>query len=72
MICPKPIFADELNSIKIILLKNGYPEGIINTTIRYKCMQFSNNLKYGPEKCLVYLKLPCIGNASMQLIEQMN
>ena len=33
-------------------------------------MQFSANAKFGPEKCPVYLKLPWIGYASLQLIEQ--
>ena len=51
-------------------MKNGYPEDIITTTIRYKCMQFSSKPKFGPERYPVYLKLPWIGNASMQLLKQ--
>ena len=58
------------NFIKSTLLKNGYSEDKITSTIRYKCMQFSANTKFGPEKYPVYLKLLWIGNPSTQLIEQ--
>ena len=61
---------DELNFFKTTLSKNRYPEDKIPSTIRYKCMQFSANTKFGPEKCPVYLKLPWIGKAFIQLIEQ--
>ena len=60
----------EFNNIKTTLLKNRYLDDIITSTIRYKCMQFSANLKFGPEDCPICRKLTCIGNVSMQLIEQ--
>ena len=62
-LCPK--FADELDFIKKILLKNGYPDTII-----YKCLQFSTKPKLGPERCPLYLRLPWIGNTSNQLKEK--
>ena len=70
MRCSKPKLGDELNFIKKTLLKNGYPEDVITNPIKYKCLQFSTKPKFRPEKSLVYLKLPWIGNAIMQLLEQ--
>ena len=70
MICSKQKLADDLKCIKTTLLKNGYPEDIITTTIRYKFMQFSTNLKFWSERCPVYLRLPWIGNASLRLLKQ--
>ena len=70
MIWSKPKLTDELDFIKKTLLKNGYPQDVITNTIKYKCQQFATKPKFGPEKCPVYLRLPWIGNASMQLIVQ--
>ena len=50
--------------------KKGYPKDVITKTIKYKYKQFSTKLKFGPERCPVYLRLPWIGKASVQLIEQ--
>ena len=52
------------------LLKNGYPEDIITSTVRYKHLQFSTKPKFKPDRCPVYLRLLWISNASMKLIEQ--
>ena len=70
MICSKPKLTDEIEFIKKTLLKNEYPENKITNTIKYKCQQFSTRPKWGPERYPVYLRLPWIGNASMQQIEQ--
>ena len=70
MICFKPKLAYELDFIKKTLLKNGYPEDVITYTIKSECLRFSTKPELGPERCLVYLKLPWIGNVSMQLLEQ--
>ena len=42
---------------------------VITNTIKYKCLQFFTKPEFGPENCLVYLRLPRIGNASMQFLE---
>ena len=69
MICSKPKLADELKFIKT-LLKNRHPKYVITNTIKYKCLQFSIKPKFGPERRPVYIRLLWIGNASIQLIEQ--
>ena len=70
MICFKTNLTDELKFIKKASLKNGYPEDVITYIIKYRCLQFSTKLKFGPGRCPIYLRLPWIDNASMQLIEQ--
>ena len=70
LICSKPKLANELDFIKMTLLKNGYPEVTITNTIRYKCLQFSIKPNFGPERCPLYLRLLWHGKASMQLLEQ--
>ena len=61
-----------LNTIYCILRQNGYPEVIINSTIFKKIARFYQPVEEGPQKCSVYLKLPCIGNISIKFEKQVN
>ena len=67
MICTKSKLNEEIKHIKNILLDNGYPESIIDCNISKKIAQFSTPKRFGPEKCPVYLRVPCIGKASIGL-----
>ena len=42
----------------------------VSITIQNKCNQFARNIKFNPQKCPVYLRLPWLGNDSTHLIEQ--
>ena len=67
MICTKSKLNEEIKHIKNILLDNGYPESIIDCNISKKIAQFSMLIRFGPEKCPVYLRVPWIGKASIGL-----
>ena len=56
----------ELKNIRVILRDNGYPESIIERGISNKLARFQSLLKFGPNKCPVYLKLSWIGNISLK------
>jgi len=60
----------ELDTITSILLNNGYPEHVIKTSISKKNQQFNALVKFGPEKCPVYLRLPYIGPTSTKFEKQ--
>ena len=70
MICSKPKLADEFHFIKKTFLKNGYTDDVITNTIKYKWLQISTKPKSRPERHTVYLRLPWIDNATMQIREQ--
>ena len=57
-ICSKSKLQQELDQIRAILLNNGYPEYIINTSISKKISKFNSAKKEGPQRCPVYLRLP--------------
>ena len=59
-ICSKSKLQEELNHFRSILQQNGYPEIVINSSIRNKISRFNLEPKEGPQKCPVYLKLPWI------------
>ena len=59
-----------MDSILSILRQNGYPDVIINSTISKKIARFCEPVNKGPQKYLVYLKLPWIGNISLRFDEQ--
>ena len=67
MICTKSKLNEEIKHVKNILLDNGYPESIIDSNISKKITQFSMHIRFGPEKCPVYLKVPWIGKVSISL-----
>ena len=62
----------ELNNIKSILLKNGYPEDIIDINIARRTKLFNSEKQYGPKLCPVYLTLPWIGSRSVQYQQILN
>ena len=63
-ICSEEKLAPELNAIRRILWKNGYPEDVINLGI--KISGFGAPKREGPEKCPVSLKIPWIANVSLK------
>ena len=67
MIFTKRGLNGEIERIKKILLGNGYPKNVINAQIAKKIAQFSTLKRFGPEKCLVYLRVPWIGKPSANL-----
>ena len=67
MICTKRRLNEEIEQIKKILLDNGYPKNIINAQVTKRIAQFSTLKRFGPEKCPVYLRVPCIGKPSTNL-----
>ena len=65
-ICSKSKLQQELDHIRAILLNNGCPEYIINTSISKKVSKFNSAKKEGPQTCPVYLRLPWIGKVSQK------
>ena len=65
-ICSKSALKHELENIRSILVKNGYPEFLIDSRISKKLLRFQQSTKEGPKKCPVYLKLPWIGENSLK------
>ena len=63
-ICSPSLLELELNFIKSVFLENDYPLEVIQSSIRDVQLQQKKEPVFGPEKCPVYLKLPCIGMAS--------
>jgi len=60
----------ELDKIRTILLENGYPEHLINSTIKRKLQQLNSNPVHTVKKCPVHLHVPWIGNVSMKFEKQ--
>ena len=58
MIYSKTKLGSELNKIKQLLIKNGYPTDVLLSCINQKLASFAAERTFGPEKCPVYLKLP--------------
>ena len=54
----------KLDFIKSVLLENGYPFEVIQSSKRAVQLQQKKEPVFGPEKYPVYLKLPYIGKAS--------
>ena len=65
-ICSKSTLKHELDNIRFILVKNGYPEFFIDSRISKKLLRFQQSTKEDPKKCPVYLKLPWIGENSLK------
>ena len=70
MICSKSKLDSELEKLTKIFLENSYPEDVISVYIKEKIGNFSADIKFGPQKCPVYLKLPWIGNSSLRFESQ--
>ena len=69
-ICSPERLPSELDKIKFILLTNRYPEHVIKSFMAMKMKQFHALPKLGPEKCLVYLRLPWLGSVSTRFEKQ--
>ena len=68
MICTKRKLNGEIERIKKTLLDKSYPKTVVNAQIATKKIaQFSTLKRFGPEKCLVYLRVPWIGKYSTNL-----
>ena len=72
MICSKTKLDSELDTITQLLMDNGYPEDVLISCIKEKLANVSSEKQLGPEKCLVYLKLPWIGSVSSKFENQIN
>ena len=63
-ICSKELLDLEVENIKDILSKNGYPENLIKRVIKLHHNNLNKSKVFGPEKFPAVLKLPYIGEAS--------
>ena len=61
-ICSLKKFSSEVDKIKNVLQQIEYPEEVIIFGIKKKIINFQIFKWFGPKKCLVYLKLPWIGD----------
>ena len=59
-ICSKSKLQEELNQIRSILQQNGYPEIVINSSIRSKISRFSLEPKEEPQTSLDWKNFPQI------------
>ena len=69
MICSPELLQKEMNKIKDVFIKNGYPESLINRVIKLHNESCSEK-PYGPEKLHVVLKLPYAGKASYSMVNR--
>ena len=69
-ICSKSKLQKELNQIRSILQQNGYPEIVINSSIKNTISRFNLEPKEGPQRCPVYVKLPWIGKIFLKFESQ--
>ena len=58
MICSNSKLQSELDDILSIMLKNGYPDHVVNSVITRKLQNFKRSPKLSLGKCSVYLHLP--------------
>ena len=65
MICIKRRLNEEIERIKKILLSNDYSNNLVSTQISMKIAQFGTlwlcKVRFGPEKCCMYLRVSCKG-----------
>ena len=59
-ICLRELFNNEINQIKLILSKNGYPQELLNKTINLHHKSLDKIKTVGPEKCSVTLLVPYV------------
>jgi len=64
MLCSKTKLDSELDKTKQLLFENGYPVDVLLSCISQKLANFAAEKAFGPEKCSLYQKLPCICNSS--------
>ena len=66
-ICSSEAFEIELNAIKQMLIKKGYPSPLINRYLKIEIKRWNDIKPYGPEKCQVILVLSYAGKKSNQI-----
>ena len=71
-ICSPSKLAAELETIRDILIDNGYPLDIIDKHIGAKVLNFRKDKTFGPHKCPVYLKLPWYGGTYEKMYDQIS
>ena len=64
-ICSPELFANEVSHIKLLLNKNGYPQEMVNKTISNHTKNLNKRKLFGPQKCVITLKLPFINRNSI-------
>ena len=69
-ICSKCKLQAELDKIRSILVDNGYPAHVIDSSITRKVKQANRLPCFGPKKCPVYLHLPYLGAVSQRFEKQ--
>ena len=72
MICSKTKLDSELDTIKQLLIDNGYPKDVPVSCIKDKQANISLDKWIAPDKCPVYLQLPWIGHVSSKVENQLN
>ena len=60
-ICSSELLASEMQQLKTIFMKNGYPKSIVD---RYTGRDSTREKTYGPSLSPVYMKLPYVGTNS--------
>ena len=68
-ICSKDLFVDEITQIKLILNKNGYPQGLVNKTINLHLKSWDKINTARHEKCSITLLLLYV-NKYTRIIEK--
>ena len=68
-ICSPELLSSELNNIKTLLNRNGYPQELVTKTINMHLKSYNKIKTLGPEKCVVTLKLPFLSKRS-ELVEK--
>ena len=69
IICSPELLSNEMKQIKLLLIKNGYPQELVNKTIQLHLKNLDKIKTIGPEKCIVTLKVPFI-NKSSEILEK--
>ena len=67
-LCSPPQLLTEIEFLKGVLTKNGYPPSILRKYLKPNLV--SNQRPYGPEKCPVVLRLPYIGPVSRKFEQE--
>ena len=70
-ICSPERLDNEIDKLKSIFLNLGYPEYIVNRTIKRTLDKNKEQITFGPEKCPVYIRLPFIGPVSNRFENQL-
>ena len=64
MNCSNSKLQSELDNIRSVMIKNGYPNHIFNSAISRKLQNFKKRVKFGSSKYSVYLHFPWLGTVS--------